>query len=568
MKCARMGAFRGAWGDWSPHTKNKKMFPYAKKIQYAFAIMALATWCRTADADTYDIKVDIPAGSLHIAAHLDDISEGEKICLPAFGQRFGEHFYIGASQPPLVQAPDTTGCFQPGQMHALDLSYTLTMDVLPHGRFWTASNLSPVHADGWMAWPGEALFIERNTEHTHKQDKKHIQTSKKTNITQITVQNIDTQKDVASTLESHPNGTYIAQTPFELTRSFWTFGQTRVRHQKTADTAWTLSSAPDWPPTPTEYAQILDEYARWMPAKTPARVTLFLFTADFDADYRHGFARPGGVILQMGKRAATSPTPRRILLAHELFHLYNGESLKFDPQKYKETSWFREGMTQYLALASLMRLGLLNSTHVSQWMASSLESAPTHDESRAYALGYFISLAIDQQWRLHRTALSLQGFWTFLSHSPRWHTLHTNASLRDALAEYSAFDFSAFFDMYIDGTKKLPVDDILRLAGLCRVPVTQFQFTLGLEVELDPKSARLLVKNILPGGLADQSGLKIGDWIIPAKDTSWLDDSTKNFTVIRTNHDKDSSWSLKIPAAALPRKALVLSPCKTDGQIF
>ena len=68
------------------------MFPYAKKIQYAFAIMALATWCRTADADTYDIKVDIPAGSLHIAAHLDDISEGEKICLPAFGQRFGEHF--------------------------------------------------------------------------------------------------------------------------------------------------------------------------------------------------------------------------------------------------------------------------------------------------------------------------------------------------------------------------------------------------------------------------------------------------------------------------------------------
>ena len=23
MKCARMGAFRGAWGDWSPHKKSK-----------------------------------------------------------------------------------------------------------------------------------------------------------------------------------------------------------------------------------------------------------------------------------------------------------------------------------------------------------------------------------------------------------------------------------------------------------------------------------------------------------------------------------------------------------------
>ena len=48
MKCARMGAFRGAWGDWSPHKKPRRgggglVPPHTKKAAYARKAKGLST---------------------------------------------------------------------------------------------------------------------------------------------------------------------------------------------------------------------------------------------------------------------------------------------------------------------------------------------------------------------------------------------------------------------------------------------------------------------------------------------------------------------------------------------
>ena len=520
-------------------------------------------------SDQYRIGIDVQNGKLSIHAHLANLAASEICCLPAFGQRIGERL----SQPRIKDAQnadvpvsiDDSGCFPiPNALPDLFVSYDLTIGELPEDRVWLASELSPLHRNQLIAFPGESLFIERHARET-------------TNTPQTTHVHIysDSSHPIVSTLsldESSSGGdngiSFVAADKYELVRSYWTFGKQRIVTASSGRMSFILSIADDWTfpveSVERELIQILDDYDSWLGQRTPEHIAIYMFNAPHDADYHHGFARRGGLILQMGRYASSNAAVRRILVAHELFHLYNGEGLQYEPDDYAATAWMREGMTQYLALKSLVRLGLIKQSDVNSWMGQSLERNPqssqTHMKSSetAYHRGYFLSYAIDTQWSLYQTSLSLEGFWQFLAQSNSWTQLHNNASIQKQLELYSGFDFSAFFNQFIYGQQAVPVNDILKVSGICTENYKYAANTAGFSYTFRPDDAHLYVERVAPNGAAQLAGLRVGDIIVPQKDTSWQDNRDKQLRVIR----KDKQIQVRIPVIQVLSNGVKVGMCK------
>lgn len=521
--------------------------------------------------DDYLLAVDTASGTIQVQAQILDVSAHETVCLPAFGQRFGEHLINPevitvrgiAEIPPF----DSAGCLSGlPEGTSLQFRYTLKMDALPPDRAWLASELSPLHTQEMLAFPGESLFVERGANETPSRAKSAcvaVQNGGQT-VSTLGMASDSTDEPGACHSKAHDQGgpVYTADDRFELNRSYWTFGNQRILAASSDQMNIQMALAADWPivSIQREMAVILDEYARLMPDKTPKKLTVFCFDVPFDANYHHGFARPGGIILQMGRAAVSQAATRRILMAHEIFHIYNGEGLRFQPGEYEKTAWFREGVTQYVALQTLLSLGMISQLQFNEWMGSNIErntAAKPSDDVDAYHQGFFISLAFEQQWRIYQTPYSMIDFWHWLSTSPYWGILHSNDTLNYALSEYSHFDFNTFFSQYIYGKTPLPVESILKLSGLCIQNKQTWFYSAGMDYTFDSKTARLLIRYLDPGGVGKQAGLAVGDQIVPAAQTNWNDASDKRMTVIHQGQTRQ----LRIPAAGVRKGGISVEKC-------
>ena len=518
-------------------------------------------------SDQYRIGVDMQTGKLSVHAHLHQLSPSEICCLPAFGQRIGERLshprMVNAQNAEISVSMDDSGCFSVRELQKdLYIAYDLSIAELPEDRVWMASELSPLHRDQLIAFPGESLFIERHARET-------VSAPYQTQVRILTNEQVVSTLPLNESDSDTGNGlSFVAGDKFELVRSYWTFGKQRIVTASSGRMSFILSIADGWTfPVESierELIQILDDYDKWIGRRTPEHISIYMFSAPHDADYRHGFARRGGLILQMGRYASSNATARRILIAHELFHLYNGEGLQYEPDDYSATAWIREGMTQYLALKSLARIGLIRQSDIHEWMGQSLERNQANTQHHqgssetAYHRGYFLSYAIDVQWAMYQTNLSLEGFWQHLSESASWTQLQTNASIQKQLELYSSFDFSGFFNQYIYSQQAVPVKEILKSSGLCSENYKYATYTAGLSYIYRPGDAYLYIDRIDPNGAAKQAGLKVGDIIVPQKDISWQDNRDKQLRVIR----KDKQMQVRIPVLNAVAKGVKIGVCK------
>lgn len=526
--------------------------------------------------DAYHLEANLSEGTLNVHAELLGIVSDEKICLPAFGQRYGETLrnIRVTTQPSLNKqiTPDASGCFHGISANAIILDYELKLKPHDMEHFWIASELSAIHQNGMFTIPGESLFVERGADNTETTSIKT--TVRVTNAgwivstlpndassTDIVIQNIAGGQ--LRTFDSAPpeSQSYTATDRFELTRSYWVFGQFKHHEVTSGNTKWQFAIAPDWHYNDAALAReieaIIRYYQNLLPQKSPSHIAIYIFNAPFDADYHHGFARPNGIILQLGIKAASESDTRRILMAHELFHLYNGEGLRFDTSKQEETAWFREGMTQYMALRALLSIGLITSSQFYHWIATSIQKQ-TNSHYDCYHHGFFASLAIEQQWTLYKTGYTIEKFWQFAANSEYWNTLQTNETLEVLLMQYSAFDFKQFFSHYITSHNKLPIQNLLRLSGLCLYPNQSVWYYTGIEYGFNPKTSQLYIKQITPQSPAAQAGLRKGDIIVPENDIRWHDAADINLSILR----KDKKIMLRIPVATEVRKDMIVDKCR------
>jgi hypothetical protein len=170
----------------------------------------------------------------------------------------------------------------------------------------------------------------------------------------------------------------------------------------------------------------------------------------------------------------------RPFLCHEIFHLWNGNTLRFDQQAY----WFTEGFTEYYAFQLPRRLGQISTDQfratVSQKVAAYLEAAgdkgllAAGDEkflnpAIVYDGGFLAALSLDLQIRsATRNRRSLDDVMEALYRQVRrgrGYALPLEEIHRE-LARAAGDPMGDFFSRHITDSEPLRLDGAFRLGGM------------------------------------------------------------------------------------------------------
>jgi predicted metalloprotease with PDZ domain len=239
------------------------------------------------------------------------------------------------------------------------------------------------------------------------------------------------------------------------------------------------------------------------------------------------------------------------ITAHEIFHAWNVKRLRpadmvpYDYDQAQPTPWLwvSEGITDYYADLALVRGGIVDS---SQFMALTADKAGTVGEAPPTALED-ASLStwihpVDGSGYIYYPKGSLAGF--MLDVLIRDGSDNAN-SLDDAMRQlyqttykrgrgFSTTDwwptisqaaggrsFTDFYIRYVDGRDPYPLDRILPLAGMRITSETVKEPRLGIQTSAD--STGILVAGVLPGGAAQEAGVRPGDQLLALGDLSLAD---------------------------------------------
>jgi predicted metalloprotease with PDZ domain len=232
--------------------------------------------------------------------------------------------------------------------------------------------------------------------------------------------------------------------------------------------------------------------------------------------------------------------------AHEIFHAWNVKRLRpadmvpyaYDRAQPTPWLWVSEGITDYYSDLALVRGAIADSSIFFMLTAEKIQAVsdlpPTslHDASLStwidpvdgthylyYQKGSLAGLLLDILVRdasdnrrslddvmreLYRTTYKRgRGF----TATDWWSTLSRAAGGRS---------FAEFAEKYVDGRDPYPYASVLALAGLRLAADTTREPRLGIAAA--PDSAGVRVAALLPGGVAEQAGVKVGDILVALGD--------------------------------------------------
>ncbi len=172
----------------------------------------------------------------------------------------------------------------------------------------------------------------------------------------------------------------------------------------------------------------------------------------------------------------------RFIFAHEFFHLWNGKS--FWPSN-DETEWFKEGFTNYYTLKSLYHVGFLNDSSYFEILnnlffqrynnddgVGNLSMTKGEEKHAHWGLIYVggLYVAISQDMIIRKASNNkksvddlMKGLFQKYGGTNDSYSLD---ELRDSLSELSGKDQSDFFNTYITGVKRIPIDEYLSMTSM------------------------------------------------------------------------------------------------------
>ena len=172
----------------------------------------------------------------------------------------------------------------------------------------------------------------------------------------------------------------------------------------------------------------------------------------------------------------------RFVYAHELFHLWNGKSFFPSDQRCE---WFKEGVTNYYTLKALNHVGVLNeesffallngffykryATDPGVGSLSMTQGEEKHDHwGLVYSGGLFAGISQDIIIRKatnneHSLDDLMRGLFSDLGGTNESYSLE---DLQNNLEQLSGTEQAAFFETYIVGSRKIPLDKYLLDSGL------------------------------------------------------------------------------------------------------
>jgi predicted metalloprotease with PDZ domain len=263
------------------------------------------------------------------------------------------------------------------------------------------------------------------------------------------------------------------------------------------------------------------------------------------------------------------------LYAHEMFHAWNVKRLRpadLVPYRYDDAQptpwlWVSEGVTDYYALLAQSRTGLLDSTVAFNYLANSIASSeaapgsvadaslstwiPWRDPAAGmyYSKGALIGFLLDVLVRdgsnnLHSLDDVMRTLYENTYKHGRgfrdedwWGAVAATTGTKNASAYYA--DFAR---RYVVGREPLPVDSILRLAGLRIERLTVHEPRFGITTQTDSTGG--LVTSVSVGGAADAGGLRVGDRIVSVGDVRIV--SEASFDAMRSRYAETTSSALPV----------------------
>ena len=163
-------------------------------------------------------------------------------------------------------------------------------------------------------------------------------------------------------------------------------------------------------------------------------------------------------------------------IAHEIFHYWNGYRLR--GADYASSQWFQEGFTDYTADVVMVGSGLIGERdargqidrQIARYrkLATPLAKPGTHKGPPLYGGGALVALSWDIQIRNATGGRrGLADLWKAMWRQTRQgKDPYAWPVVRSSLNEVAGLDWDEFYRKYVDGTDKLPLDEMLGLAGL------------------------------------------------------------------------------------------------------
>jgi predicted metalloprotease with PDZ domain len=242
------------------------------------------------------------------------------------------------------------------------------------------------------------------------------------------------------------------------------------------------------------------------------------------------------------------------LYSHEFFHAWNVKRLRpadMVPYRYDDAQptawlWVSEGVTDYYGALGLVRGGVNDSTGFFNFIGNEIASvagAPPTAVSDA-SLGSWIN-PTDGSGGLYYPKGGLTGFLldVMIRDASDNHMSLDNVMRRLYDATYKrgkgftgaewwsevsraagGKPFAEFARRYVDGREPLPIDSVLRLAGLRSESDTIREPRLGILTNTD--SAGVSITQLTPTGAAAAAGARLGDRIVSIGDFSITNDDS------------------------------------------
>jgi predicted metalloprotease with PDZ domain len=448
--------------------------------------------------------------------------------------RWGSNFSAGAADNPLAwdKYDYDTWRVQPGAARSVTVRFNYRADSLDNAMAWSRPDFVLFNGTNLLPYPEGQSFNFPATVSIKTQADWQVATGMK----------------AAGAPRSYGESNYhdLVDRPFFVGRFDYDSMQVEGR--------WTrLATYPAGALTDSPRKQLWDQISHMIPAESKVFQETPWTTYDVMIIFEPLF--PGASALEHGNSHVGIYNNGIIgnpllasITAHEIFHAWNVKRLRpaemwpYDYDQAQPTPWLwvSEGITDYYADLALVRGGIVDSTqfmgltgskaeNVAEAPPTALEDAslstwvhPTDGTAYLYyPKGSLAGLMLDILIRDYSdNARSLDEVMRTLYQTTykKGRGFTANDWWPAVTRAAGGRSFTDFYARYVDGREPYPLDRILSLAGMRIRADTIKEPRLGISTASD--STGIVVNAVLPGGVAQDAGIRVGDRLLTLGDLS------------------------------------------------
>ncbi len=292
--------------------------------------------------------------------------------------------------------------------------------------------------------------------------------------------------------EPEPAGSYSTSAGTDLTENLIVFTKEKPEIIKAGDFTVTVIPMGGWQKARSEVSRVINhvipDYVSMFPGSGGRYSVVLLPMLDHGGEaYRASFA-----FTYESEPSAENLWDWGHTIAHEIFHRWNGYQLA--GADYPSSQWFQEGFTDYMANLAMTRSGLIDGSRslarldieLDRYskLTTALAHPGTHKGPPLYGGGALVALCWDI---LIRNATdgrrNIRDIWPILlRQTDGGKRGYTSDDITSAAGQLASYDWKNFYLQYVDATQRLPLEQVLPLAGLRLDPT-------ATRIEADPSAS-------------------------------------------------------------------------------